>query len=366
MSKGWKTFAIWCTLISLFFVFYSLFSRKDHELSWRDAAAFRAEIDAGEIESVTPERGSLTVKRHDGDQYRVSAVLDEPTWRNMTSHGVRLAPRTVSESSTWSSFLVSWVPLLLLVLFFVFLLRRMGGAQNMFALRKTTARLVAKPPAVTFADVGGAAEAEQRLADVIDFLRRPRVWKKAGARLPHGVLLEGPPGCGKTLLARAVAGEAKVPFFEVSASEFVEMFVGVGSARVRDLFEQAAKKVPAVVFIDELDAVGRAARRGRGAQPRTSGARTDAQPAAGEPRRLPEAQGRRRARRHQPCGHPRCRAAPAGALRHPLADAAAHGREPRAGAADPPQGQAARARASIPEPSRGRPKATAARSSSTS
>ena len=263
MSKGWKTFAIWCVLLVLFFSFYSLFSRQEATpLASRTAQDFQADADKDEIESMTPDRGSFIVRKHDGEQYRVRAGLDEETWRKLGRHGVQFLPPKSSGSSGWTSFLVSWLPLLVLVVFFVFLLRRMGGNQNFFALRKTTARLVSKPPGVTFADVGGAAEAKQRLRDMVDFLRRPRAWEAAGARLPHGVLLEGPPGSGKTLLARALAGEAKVPFFEVSASEFVEMFVGVGSARVRDLFEQAGKKTPAVIFIDELDAVGR--RRGAG------------------------------------------------------------------------------------------------------
>ena len=262
MSGRWKTFAIWCTLIGLFFFFYSMFSREERRPSFRSVHEFQQDLDSGEIVSVTPENGSLTVEGRDGDRYRVSGNLDEATWKNLVRHGVRFEPPKRNDSTAWSSFLISWMPLLVLVVVFVFLLRRMGGAQNFWAMRKTTARLLAKPPAVTFADVGGCAEAKQRLSDMVDFLRHPRIWQAAGARLPHGVLLEGPPGSGKTLLARALAGEAKVPFFEVSASEFVEMFVGVGAARIRDLFEQAGKKTPAVVFIDELDAVGR--RRGAG------------------------------------------------------------------------------------------------------
>jgi ATP-dependent metalloprotease FtsH len=139
---------------------------------------------------------------------------------------------------------------------------RQGASGDLLTMRKSKARLLPEQRTLTFADVGGVDEAKRDLADVIDFLRRPAVWTRAGARAPRGVLLEGPPGCGKTLLGRAVAGEAKVPFFFVSASEFVEMFVGVGAARVRDTFEQATKKAPCIVFIDELDAVGR--RRGSG------------------------------------------------------------------------------------------------------
>jgi cell division protease FtsH len=264
MSKGWKTFAIWSLLILLFFAFYSLFSRRDsRSQEWHSAEAFQTDMEGEQIASVTPEGGSLLVTKEDGSQYRVRVKVDVPLWKNLASHGVRIEPPMASDSSGWSSFLSSWLPLLLVALGFVFLLRRMGGGQNVFAIRKTTARLLTKPPAVNFGNVGGAAEAKERLGDVVDFLKRPRVWEAAGAHLPNGVLVEGPPGSGKTLLARALAGEARVPFFEVSAPEFVELFVGVGAARVRDLFEQAAKKVPSVVFIDELDAVGR--RRGAGA-----------------------------------------------------------------------------------------------------
>ena len=261
MSKGWKTFAIWSVLIFLLGGFYSVYS-KGPQTRWQSTEAFQADIESGQVTSVTPKGNSLVVNREDGSQYRVQAQLDEELWKTLMNNGVRFEPSKSSGSSDASSFLASWLPLLVLVVFLLFFLRTMGGGQSVLAVRKTTARLLVKPPSVAFPDVGGMAEVKQRLADVVDFLKRPRVWEAAGAHLPRGVLLEGPPGSGKTLLARALAGEAKVPFFEVSASEFVEVFVGVGSARVRDLFERAAKKVPAIVFIDELDAVGR--RRGAG------------------------------------------------------------------------------------------------------
>src|SRR5436305_1410856 len=239
MSKGWKTFAIWCTLILLFFAFFSFFRNQPRSDPWRTTQAFKTDLEANRIESVTPGRGFLVVTDDEGERYRVPGVLDGSLWKDLASHGVRVgAPATDQSSAAWPSFLTSWLPLLALVAVFVFLMRKMGGAQSIFALRKTTARL-ANTPSVTFAHVGGAGEAKERLADIVDFLKRPRAWEAAGAYLPSGVLLEGPPGCGKTLLARAMAGEAKVPFFEVSASEFVELFVGVGATRMRDLFEQA-------------------------------------------------------------------------------------------------------------------------------
>ncbi len=171
-------------------------------------------------------------------------------------------PSGGAAGSSWSGLFPNLLLILLVAALVLFFFRRVGGGKNILTLRKSTARDVATLPQTRFADVGGAAQVKARLADLVDFLRRPEAWEKAGARLPRGVLLEGPPGTGKTLLARAFAGESKVSFFEVSASEFVEMFVGVGSARVRDLFEMAAKKGTAVLFIDELDAVGR--RRGSG------------------------------------------------------------------------------------------------------
>jgi cell division protease FtsH len=155
------------------------------------------------------------------------------------------------------------VPIAGLLGLFVFVLRKAGGGTaSALELRKSRARLVTEVPNVKFADVGGCAEAKAQLADLVDFLSNPEPWERAGVRLPRGVLLEGPPGCGKTLLARAVAGETSARFLSVSASEFVEMFVGVGASRMRDTFELAAKNAPAILFIDELDAIGR--RRGSG------------------------------------------------------------------------------------------------------
>ncbi|MBI2377647.1 MAG: AAA family ATPase [Deltaproteobacteria bacterium] len=153
------------------------------------------------------------------------------------------------------------VAAVMVIALMVFVRKQQGSSTSLLALGKSRARR-AEGTRVTFSDVGGAADAKDQLKDIIDFLQHPKRWSSSGVRLPRGVLLEGPPGCGKTLLARAVAGEAKVPFFHVSASEFVEMFVGVGASRVRDMFENAKKTAPCVVFIDELDAVGR--RRGSG------------------------------------------------------------------------------------------------------
>jgi cell division protease FtsH len=160
---------------------------------------------------------------------------------------------------TWSNLLIAVVPLVLLGVFFIFILRQAQGAGNQaFSFGKSRARMfTGDRPTVTFADVAGNDESKQELQEVVEFLKEPQKFASLGARIPKGVLLIGPPGTGKTLMAKAVSGEAGVPFFSISGSEFVEMFVGVGASRVRDLFEQAKKNSPCIIFVDEIDAVGR-------------------------------------------------------------------------------------------------------------
>ncbi len=167
---------------------------------------------------------------------------------------------TFTQPGLLSSFLIAWLlPILLIVVVWFFLFRRLGSAgQAVMSIGKSRARMVAdKDTGVTFADVAGCDEAKYELQEVVDFLKNPARYEALGAKIPKGVLLVGPPGTGKTLMARAVAGEAHVPFFSISGSDFVEMFVGVGAARVRDLFEQAKAQAPCIIFIDELDAIGR-------------------------------------------------------------------------------------------------------------
>src|SRR5436305_1829745 len=175
MSKGWKTFAIWCTLILLFFAFFSFFRNQPRSDPWRTTQAFKTDLEANRIESVTPGRGFLVVTDDEGERYRVPGVLDGSLWKDLASHGVRVgAPATDQSSSAWPSFLTSWLPLLALVAVFVFLMRKMGGAQSIFALRKTTARL-ANTPSATFPHPGGAGErkgvivvAATNRADILD------------------------------------------------------------------------------------------------------------------------------------------------------------------------------------------------------
>jgi cell division protease FtsH len=263
MSQKMKTLVIWIALIAIFVGSYQLFRPADSSrLSMESADLFRSDLAGGEIAAVRVKGDSLEVTLFDGTMYETPVRYDAPLGKDLADHGVRISAGPPPKSSfPWSSILAAAIPIVLLIVLFVLIMKRIGG-QNILSLRKTTARL-APTPTTRFSDVGGSDEAKQQLQDIVDFLKRPKTWERSGARLPSGILLEGPPGSGKTLLARAVAGEAGVPFFEVSASEFVEMFVGVGSARVRDLFEQASKKTPSVIFIDELDAIGR--RRGSGA-----------------------------------------------------------------------------------------------------
>ena len=221
-------------------------------------------VDAGEVESVELADNEISGILTGGARFRSYAPPQyEGLVNKLVEHDVDVDAH--DQSSTWTMVLSSWAPMLLIVGFWIFFMRRMqsGGGNSLLSFGKSRAKLASSTQKkVTFADVAGVDEAKEELHEIIDFLQEPQKFQKLGGRIPRGVLLLGPPGTGKTLLARAVAGEASVPFFAISGSDFVEMFVGVGASRVRDLFEQGKKNAPCIVFIDEIDAVGR--QRGAG------------------------------------------------------------------------------------------------------
>ena len=217
-----------------------------------------AALDKGEISEVTIQGDSVTGKLTNGALFKTFAPKDDKMVAQFREKGVRITAKP-TEDSPWLTVLISWVPMILLIGVWIFFMRQMqsGGGKAM-AFGKSRARLMTdKSKKVTFADVAGIDEAKAELEEIIDFLKDPKKYTKLGGRIPKGLLLVGSPGTGKTLLARAIAGEAEVPFLSISGSDFVEMFVGVGASRVRDLFSQAKKNAPCIVFIDEIDAVGR-------------------------------------------------------------------------------------------------------------
>ncbi|MGZ6248933.1 MAG: ATP-dependent zinc metalloprotease FtsH, partial [Syntrophales bacterium] len=213
----------------------------------------------GQIVEVTIQGESISGKLNSGKNFKTYAPKDAGLIQILKDKGVRIASKPAEESPWYMNVLISWVPMLLLIGVWIFFMRQMqaGGGKAM-AFGKSKARLVTdKSKKVTFADVAGIDEAKAELEEVIEFLRDPKKFTRLGGRIPKGLLLVGQPGTGKTLLARAIAGEAEVPFLSISGSDFVEMFVGVGASRVRDLFDQGKKNAPCIIFIDEIDAVGR-------------------------------------------------------------------------------------------------------------
>ena len=242
-------------------------------------------------------------------------VEDAKLPEELEAHQVKYTGEVVNK---WVTEVIGWIiPLLFIVGLWAFFLRRMGGAEGgVMSFARSKAKIYADDDVKTsFADVAGVDEAMDELKEIVEFLKTPKKYTSIGGRIPKGVLLVGPPGTGKTLLARAVAGEAKVPFFSLSGSEFVEMFVGVGAARVRDLFSQAEAKAPCIVFIDELDALGKARIQTPDGQPRR--ARADAQPAPRRDGRLRRAQGDHHHGGDQPSRGARSCPAPSGPLRPP-------------------------------------------------
>jgi cell division protease FtsH len=225
---------------------------------------FLARSNKGEIAEVTftgnAIRGSFTAGAE--GQARTFHTIMPPTVEGLADQLLSknvIVKATPETSGAWTTILLSWAPIILMIGFWVFIMRQMqSGGNKALSFGKSRAKLSSSTQKkVTFRDVAGADEAKDELQEIIEFLREPQKFQKLGGRIPKGVLLMGSPGTGKTLLARAVAGEANVPFFSISGSDFVEMFVGVGASRVRDLFEQGKKNAPCIVFIDEIDAVGR-------------------------------------------------------------------------------------------------------------
>src|SRR6187549_3024582 len=233
-----------------------------------DYSTFMEEARAGHIAKVKLDSSrTLKATTRDGKSYTVYTPGIQDPWMvsDLLKNNVTVEAKPEEEPSLLMNIFVSWFPMLLLIGVWIFFMRQMqgGGRGGAFSFGKSRARMLDENQnQVTFADVAGVDEAKEEVAELVDFLRDPSKFQKLGGRIPRGVLMVGNPGTGKTLLARAIAGEAKVPFFSISGSDFVEMFVGVGAARVRDMFEQAKKNAPCIVFIDEIDAVGR--QRGAG------------------------------------------------------------------------------------------------------
>ena len=244
---------------------FNQFNTRQQTLTAMDYSQFIEEVKAGRIGEVVIEGRNLKARTTDGKPVTSYSPGDIWLVSDLLKYGVKIKAKPEEEPSLLMNIFVSWFPMLLLIGVWVFFMRQMqgGGRGGAFSFGKSRARMTDESTnTVTFADVAGCEEAKEDVAELVDFLRDPTKFQKLGGRIPKGVLMVGNPGTGKTLLARAIAGEAKVPFFSISGSDFVEMFVGVGAARVRDMFEQAKKQAPCIVFIDEIDAVGR--QRGAG------------------------------------------------------------------------------------------------------
>jgi len=260
-----KNVAIWLVIALVLMTVFNQFSARQQQNTSVEYSQFIEEVKQGNIAKVTIEGRVLKGVKSNGAKFTTYSPSDPWLVSDLLKAGVIIEAKPEEEPSLLMNIFVSWFPMLLLIGVWIFFMRQMqgGGRGGAFSFGKSRARMLDESTnPVTFADVAGCEEAKEEVSELVDFLRDPSKFQKLGGRIPRGVLMVGSPGTGKTLLARAIAGEAKVPFFSISGSDFVEMFVGVGAARVRDMFEQAKKHAPCIVFIDEIDAVGR--QRGAG------------------------------------------------------------------------------------------------------
>lgn len=267
MNNLFKSVGIWMVVALVLMTVFNQFNARQQSTAQvqLDYSQFLDEVRAGHVDKVVIEGRTLKATTTDGKRITTFAPSDIWLVSDLLKNGVKVEAKPEEEQSFLSQVFISWFPMLLLIGVWIFFMRQMqgGGKGGAFSFGKSKARMLDEAKErVTFADVAGCDEAKEEVSELVDFLRDPTKFQNLGGRIPRGVLMVGSPGTGKTLLAKAIAGEAKVPFFSISGSDFVEMFVGVGAARVRDMFEQAKKHAPCIIFIDEIDAVGR--QRGAG------------------------------------------------------------------------------------------------------
>ena len=259
MNPSVRSFAFWAlvlVVVALIWNFSTTYQAGDDAISFSE---FMRQVETGQVDNVTLTGNEVTGTTTSGESFRTFAP---PQFEGLVNRLIERDVQVNAEEATgspWTTLLYSWAPILLIVGFWIFFMRQVqSGGNKALSFGKSRAKLSSSAQKkVTFKDVAGVEEPKEELQEIIEFLKEPQKFQKLGGRIPKGVLLMGPPGTGKTLLARAVAGEANVPFFSISGSDFVEMFVGVGASRVRDLFEQGKKNAPCIIFIDEIDAVGR-------------------------------------------------------------------------------------------------------------
>jgi cell division protease FtsH len=259
LSPFYKNLALWLIISLMMILLFNLFNqpRATHEkVIFSD---FLAALERGEVKEVTIQGQNISGRYINRKEFRTFAPSYPDLIKALREKDVKISAKPEEESPWYMTMLISWFPMILLIGFWIFFMRQMqaGGTKAMSFGKARAKLLTEKQQKVTFIDVAGIEESKEELQEIIEFLRDPKKFTKLGGRIPKGVLLVGAPGTGKTLLARAIAGEANVPFFSMSGSDFVEMFVGVGASRVRDLFIQGKKHAPCIIFIDEIDAVGR-------------------------------------------------------------------------------------------------------------
>src|ERR687898_959017 len=262
MNPNFRNFALWVIIFLLVLALVTLFQNPGQRSGGSDIAYSQllTEADNNNVKSVVISGNEISGTFGDGRTFTTYAPFDPSLVQKLAQKGVQINARPPSDNTPWFiALLVKWLPFLVFIGAWIFLSRQMqSGAGRAMGFGKSKAKLLTEAHGrVTFEDVAGVDEAKEDLQEIVEFLRDPQKFQRLGGRIPRGCLLVGPPGTGKTLIARAVAGEANVPFFTISGSDFVEMFVGVGASRVRDMFEQAKKNAPCIIFIDEIDAVGR-------------------------------------------------------------------------------------------------------------